>query len=353
MSFCRTSWCALKPRIYVPIFILLITVFGCAQQTVRPQQTSETVQMNVIHSETVPEDPMRPFYGMEFVPIEDLDTMREFGIDMILAEFRYDEGPEEWLAYLDAAHACGIRVIPWLWPQGWSMDQATSEWTIDDQARLFLQTVADHPATFAVYGMHEPYWNGCQTCGYTTPELQALYQELKAIADVPIYSEMESFHLYSRGEESSESTVFADGICDYCNTNYYPFFENGVYERDILIERLEIELQLARELAPQSEIIWTMQTFEYDRDRLRMPTAEEMRDLASLVYATDIAGAFWYPWTFDETEYSDFLSRHPELFPTIREVYETTILPLRESESPKQSCDYRLSIPLISGRTGS
>jgi hypothetical protein len=56
-----------------------------------------------------------------------------------------------------------------------------------------------------------------------------------------------------------------------------------------------------------------------------MPTADEMRDLASIVYSTDIDGALWYPWTMSGL-YSDFLSNHPELYPVVREVYDEYVL---------------------------
>ncbi|NVM57864.1 MAG: hypothetical protein HWN51_07080, partial [Desulfobacterales bacterium] len=108
-------------------------------------------------------------------------------------------------------------------------------------------------------------------------------------------------------------------------TWYYPFKVNGGYERMELIARLTVDSAVARERAPNSRIVWVMQSFaQGPPSNLRMPDAEEMRDLASIVYSTDIDGALWYVWRFGDL-YSDFLSRHPELYPVVREIYENYV----------------------------
>ena len=147
----------------------------------------------------------RPFYGMQFVPIDELDMVRGLGIEVILESFERDAPPEEWLAYLDEAQALGIQVVAWLWPPGWHWDG--SEWEIPNRDREFIEAVAYHPALFAVYSLHEPYWMGCRGCGYTTAEQQALYDAIKAIAEVPIWSDVDSISLWTA---HSEETAFAD-----------------------------------------------------------------------------------------------------------------------------------------------
>jgi len=265
-----------------------------------------------------------PFYGVQYVPIDELEIVKRLGAEVVLMEFQHDGPPESWLAYLDEAQAQGIQVIAWLWPEGWSWDGA--EWQIDDQAKLFIQTVSGHPALFAIYSLHEPYWMGCFGCGYTTAEQQALYSAIKAITNVPIYSEVDSMAFWI--EYGEETAFFADGVCDYCATWYYPFKVGGVYERDQVITQLAADLEVARERAPNSKIVWIMQSFEqtYAPYYLRMPNADEMRDLASIVYSTDVDGALWYPWYWDNDLYSDFLSNHPELYPVVREIYIRHVL---------------------------
>jgi len=269
-------------------------------------------------------DAATPFYGLHYVSKDDLQTVRELGVEVVLEDFEHDGSPESWLAYLDEAQAQGVRIVAWLWPEGWLWDG--TGWQIDNQARLFVQTVAGHPALLAVYSLHEPYWNGCAGCGYTTAQQQALYDEIKAIADVPIYSAIGSVAFWTaQGEE----TAFADGVCDYCDNWYYPFREGDVYEREVVTERLMADLAVAKARAPNSKFVWGMQSFAQGPPfNLRMPDEDEMRDLASIVYSMDIDGALWYPWWFGDL-YSDFLSNHPELYPVVQEVYQEYVLPAK------------------------
>ena len=272
---------------------------------------------------TLTADTVEPFYGMQYVPIDELGMVSGLGVEVVLMAFEHDGPPENWLAYLDEAQVQGMQVIAWLWPPGWDWDGA--EWQIDDQAELFVRTVAGYPALFAVYSLHEPYWMECEGCGYTTAEQQALYSAIKAIADVPIYSEINGIAFWA---ERGEETTFADGICDYGATGYSPFKVGGIYEREELIAHLEADLAVAREWAPNTKVVWIMQSFEqpYEPYNFRMPAADEMRDLASVVYSSDIDGAFWYMWYWDNDLYSDFLSNHPELYPVVREIYESYVL---------------------------
>lgn len=156
----------------------------------------------------------------------------------------------------------------------------------------------------------------------TLSEQQLLYDAIKAIADVPIFSTVDSMAFWTaQGEE----TAFADGICDYCGTWYYPFRTDG-YRRDEFVAQLHADLAVARERASNSKIVWGMQAFAQDSLGFRMPTSVEMYDLAGEVYAAGVDGAMWYVWWF-ESLYSDFLSNHPELYDTVMQVYEDHVLP--------------------------
>lgn len=264
-----------------------------------------------------------PFYGTQFVPREELAYVRGLGFEVVLQDFSYEADPSEWKAYLDAAQANGLRVIPWLWPEGWKLDRRTGKWSIDETARRFLRVVGTHPATLAVHALHEPYWMGCETCGYTTAEQQALCRAIGEIVRVPVYSEIDGFDFWAA--TGPEKTI-APGVCDFCQTKHYPFLAGGTYQREEMLQHLDKEIAALKRYSPESRLVWTMPAFEYAEDALRMPTAEEMRDCARVVYERgEIAGAWWYPWRWDNDLYSSSLALHPELHPTVREIAETIV----------------------------
>lgn len=271
----------------------------------------------------------RPFYGMQYVPESDLDRVAALGINTVLQDFPLNGTPQDWVDILDTAQERELKVVAWQWPSGWEWDENSEEWTIDSQASLFLETVADHPALFAVYGTHEAYWNGCFGCQYTTAQLQTLYNQIKNITDVPIYSAFESYKFW---REYSTETTFADGVCDYCDTWYYPV-RTSEYNRDEYIQRLNEEIATFRELAPNSKFVWAIQGFgsaEYERV---MPSAEQMHDMASLALSSDVDGVWWYVWQFSDV-YEDYLVNYPQLHPTIRDIYEEY---LNETEQPESN----------------
>lgn len=262
----------------------------------------------------------QPFYGIDFVPTEDLTVVSSLGAQVIGQVFPHDGNPEAWLNNLDQAKKYNIKVIAWLYPQGWEWNGKS--WTIDNQARLFIETVVNHPSLFAVYALEEPYWSGCWGCGYSTYEQQLLYSQIKKIANVPIFSAVDSMSFWTK---NGEQTAFADGICDYCATWYYPFQKNE-YKRVELIKQLRSDLKVARQRAPNSKIVWFMQSFAQNASGLRMPNSDEMVDLACLVYESGFDGAMWYVWKFNSL-YDDYLSNHTELFDTVRKVYTDQVIP--------------------------
>ena len=253
-----------------------------------------------------------PFCGMHFASGDDLPTVRALGVTVVLQTFRHDGDPAEWLAQLDLAHSHGLQVIAQLWPEGWEWDGAA--WQIDAQAQSFVQTVAAHPTTLAVYALHEPYWRGCEGCGLTTAQQQELYQQLKAIADVPLYSEIGEIAFWA---DQGPDTTLADGVCDYCSATYYPFFIDS-YDRANFIAHLDDDLAAIQELAPNSKLVWAMQVFAQidSPEPRRMPVAAEVADIGDIVADRDLAGISWYVWWFGSL-YDDFLSNHPELWPAV------------------------------------
>ena len=81
--------------------------------------------------------------------------------------------------------------------------------------------------------------------------------------------------------------------------------------------------------APNSKFIWAMHGFATGEPfNLRVPTSEEMKEIATITYSyPELYGAWWYTWVFDPNEYQDFLSLRSDLHPTLKEVYEEIVLP--------------------------
>lgn len=332
----RTHWWAIT---LLPL-VVLIMASSCGIHANVPSQLASDIRSTATPAPVVTPDaggapaaqssPALPFYGIQFVPLAELPQVRALGFDLVLTDFTYDAAPTEWVTYLDTAWSLNMRVIPWLWPEGWTLDRQTGVWTIDTTAQRFLETIARHPATFAVYALHEPYWMECDTCGYTTAEQQALYRAIKQIAPVLIYSEINGLTFWA---EATPEKAIASGVCDYCQTTFYPLLTNGRYLRDELITQIQREIATLQRLAPESRLIWTMPAFEYHEDDLRMPTSDEMWDYASLVYSRpEISGAWWYMWRWDNDLYSSYLALHPELHPTVRKIADD-IVALRRSKA--------------------
>lgn len=287
----------------------------------------ECARSSPIPAEPPPENTRRSafIYGLDFVPVQDLQAARSLGAEVVSQTFDHDGSPDAWTRQLDAAREAQLKVIAWLWPEGWKWDGEA--WVIDAQARSFLNTAAGHPALFAVYVLNEPYWQGCLGCGYTTRQQQDLYTQIKAVQEVPLFSAVDSMDFWSR---ASPETVFADGVCDYCATWFYPFTGQG-YLRDELSQRAGADVATARKLAPRSKIIWLMQGFASGAAGLRMPSGEEMADMARIVFASGVDGAMWYVWSFNGL-YDDTLSQHPELQAAVQQVYLDEVLPYRVTE---------------------
>lgn len=260
------------------------------------------------------------FYGMEYVDNpNEYSQVAGLGINTVMLDFAADGNPASWLGQLDQAQASGFQVVAVFYPDGWSWDEASSDWVFTDQAVEFLETVEGHSALFAVYSLHEPYWRDCYGCGYTTAQQQSLYSDIKAIADVPIYASFSSFQWAH--ETYGEDYAFADGIADYGDTWFYPSERRG-YDEVTYRETLESELAYVRSQAPNTKFVWVMQAFGSKEWGKRMPTYDQMVDLASAAMEYDIDGVFWYTWDFDQREYQQVLSEHPDLQWAVRQIYD-------------------------------
>ncbi len=291
--------------------VTITLILGLVSGQASPLPESEPVAPPSLPT---PPATLAPFCGMQFVSNPaDYPTMTDLGVTILLTTFPHDGTPADWQAHLDQLQAHNLQALAVQWPQGWRWQDGA--WQIDEQATLFLQTVADHPATFAVFGLQEPYWRGCRECGLTTAQQQQLYRHLKAIADVPLYFEIGDVAFWAN--EGAETTL-RDGVCDYCGVWFYPAWADGSYQRQPFIDHVDGNIRAMRHHAPHSKLVWLLQVFAQE-DYRRMPTDAEIQDMGAIVAARDVDGIFWYVWQFGPL-YSDFLANHPELFPAVQQM---------------------------------
>lgn len=315
------------PRARIALLIVAVAFVGFGLFAVQRCPTSLLRCARALYVREVAEDDYEPadiwtgvdeveLYGVQYPPEEEYDRLRRMGIDTILIDFSIGADPARWVEQLDLAGDADLSVVAWLWKPGWSLDEGTGTWKMDPRAATFLETVEGHPALFAVYGTHEAYWNGCFDCGYTTEQLQDLYSQIKEIADVPVYSSFGEFHYWAN---MGPETTFADGICDYCDSWYYPVREGGEYDIEKYRRTLELELSRVRELAPESQFIWVLQGFGSEQWGKELPSRDQLREMVAIAAEADVDGVWFYPWKFDSSEYESVLGDAPELQEVIAE----------------------------------
>ena len=261
------------------------------------------------------------FYGMEWTsdPHDgDLEKAASLGIDTVMVDFDGSD-PSRWLRQLDHARSLDLMVVANYWPGRAAWRWTGSDWDIHEHAVEFVETVADHPALLAVYLLHEPYWNGGD--GITTAQQRELYQYVKSIADVPLYSAFSS--------SAFETGKFSTGVCDYCDSWYYPSKMDHPYKGERLLYKLEKVLNHFHATAAGTDmkLVWILQAFESADSNKEMPTYDEMIDLAETAINYQSASGqrvdavFWYTWRHG-SQYEEVLGDRPDLQPAVKEVHD-------------------------------
>lgn len=264
---------------------------------------------------------------------ERLTYLKGLGVNVVVQVFSsapVDTGQEQdWLIFLDEAQAEDIQVIARLWPpHDW--DGSQFDFTYVEP---FLTVVQGHPALLAYFGLHEPLetFNGDQ--------LRAYYQAVKRFApDVPIFHAMSDIAGFEADPRFGDRR-FTDGICDLCAIWYYPFRVQGgesVAEYQRVSEVIAANDALVRERDPDAQIWFLGQTYAMagHPPPLRMPSAEEMRNLAQLLLEDPhIDGLLWYPWnhsSYDQVLGDPASSLQREAVQSIYEQY------LKETDLPSE-----------------
>jgi len=257
-----------------------------------------------------------PLYGMVFASITDFPKFKDWGINLVETTLSLTD-QSNWKSVYDAAVANNIKLIPLLWVN------PDTVWTQNFEAgRPFLTFLKNNPqylnATYALHMTHEPFG----VPGQTPETLKQLNAKIKGI--IP------SIKIYCEGCITGDANFNRTwmGVADAGHQGVYPFSSAGNnWERER--NMLEVIRQSIEEINPNFEVVIYAQTFKTSGGGWnKMPNADEMRQLTQLVFESSlmknnhIVGFAWYTWE-QGGPYSDYLSKHTELYPVVREIYDT------------------------------
>lgn len=255
--------------------------------------------------------PVATWYSIARVPVADIAAVREVcGGHVIDLFFRPYHDAAHIRAQLDIAHEHGYQATvniydtnnasrrPWEWNG--------SEWVFPQFTIDVLRDIANHPALFAIYALHEGFEI------YTANQQRALYTQLKEIINVPIWSDVNGLAIWeNRGHD------LTDGICDYCGTFHHRF--RGDWTSEQCIEEtlgwIDADLDTQQRLMPNSVIVFQIQTFSYYGYSypLRLPTVAELMAVRDHLCALSQPFGY-YPW---HHSYPDNLEDAPQLWPVV------------------------------------
>ena len=246
--------------------------------------------------------------------VTDLDVLRdELNADIVEIVVR-DPTAQTVTEALDAVQARGMRAIlnltsdtdtdrPWYLVDG--------RWVFPPEAREALAAAGAHPATFAVYGLHEPFSQAYSVTLEQQYECNALVKQYSGGAAV--YAEVSKLVGYPRVTEDLH-----DGLCDYCGLSAHLFKTDWSSARslDAMRARIDEDLAIQRERMPSARLVFGVQTFGRATTGHRMPTADEVREIRAYACARGLLVQF-YPWVHGS--YEDVLNTTEDLWPVVAE----------------------------------
>ena len=270
-------------QVFLPLINMKEATFA---PTPTPQPTS------------TPEPPA--LYGISYVDESDLPELVTLNIKLVT--WRTEPSSQAALAFLDLAESYGLRVIIRMNGSGdWGWDGNRFDLSV---LADFEPVIGGHPALFAVYGLHEPWER------FDADQLRMFYSQWQAVApSLPVWHDM--------GYLSPE---FTDGMCDVCGISAYPHAwdqsGNPINNYSTNTRQKILAAQTYAPTDPDAILCASLQTFGRDfegQSGLRMPTADEMRQNASIVFGRfQLTCGLWYPYhhsgydhTLDDPEFSE------------------------------------------------
>jgi len=217
-------------------------------------------------------------YGVDYPGESDLPEL--VGLNVKLIKMTAGS-PQAALALLDLADSYGMRVtlrIGGVGDWGWN----DSLFNLSSLAN-YEQVIGGHPALFAVYGLHEPWER------FSAAELRTFYSQWQTVApSLPMWHDM--------GYLLAD---FTDGICDVCAVSAYPHSQQG-NDYDRRTRQRILDAQERIQVDPDAMLCVALQAYGDDPASgrpWRMPTADEMRENASIVFGElGVTCGTWCPY---------------------------------------------------------
>lgn len=235
--------------------------------------------------------PLSAAYGVSYIVESDLPEV--VALNVRLVTWQTAASPQAALDLLEIAESYGLRVIlritntgDWGW-NGSSFDLSP--------LASFEPVIGGHPALFAVYGLHEPWER------FTVSQLRQFYYRWQGVApSLPMWHDL-----------GHVPPTFTDGICDVCAiaANPHAWDEEDRPVNDYEKIRAKIwEAQTYIQADPDAILCVSPQAYGQNPNApgppVRMPTADEMRENASIVFGEfQVTCGLWYPYNHDSYAY--------------------------------------------------
>jgi hypothetical protein len=277
--------------------------------TLEPTHTStleptHTPTLEPTHTPTPTKVPSVAYHGVVRSPQSSWPTISgELGAEIVEMLVTPSTSNAQILSGLDSARSMGLSVLLHIHD---SSQPTSVPWSprvgVTARGAEILQLVEGHPALWAIYGFEEPF--DYTSPGHVTPDEQReLYAAIKAIADVPLYSDLSSI---ARAEQ--EGLDLSDGMCDYCCVAPTNWPTDPA-------PRLMNEVDTWQRLMPNSRLAVMVNVYDAGSSYV-MPTAEQIRDFRVHLCNLNLPYVY-YPW--QHGAYTRTLEDVPELWPVIAE----------------------------------
>jgi hypothetical protein len=203
----------------------------------------------------------------------------------------------------------GQRYTPWSFDflkwlqdpaQGWDLTEGLNVLKFAEQ-----YITSGGQSLLALVLSHEPFYSQGEQI-FNSSQMKSLYSAFKKVAPhVKTYIYMNDMAYYDRTDPARS---MSDGIMDICGTYKHSFGTKNTQAETL--QEIDDDYDLIQRKGLHMQLFFALQAFGYATPDYRMPSATEMKDLATkILEKKKLDGAFWYPWNRVSTSYTNWLSK--------------------------------------------